>query len=89
MRYGAEPGQSHPPPAGRETARSALTPVAAAPRAQLKQFEQYCATLYTSPDAAERSAAEAALVQLSSTPEYLPQCQFVLDHSKYAYAQSK
>ena len=26
-------------------------------------------------------------MQLSSTPEYLPQCQFVLDHSKYAYAQ--
>jgi len=54
---------------------------------QLKQFETYCSTLYTSSDAAERSAAEAALVQLSASPEYIPQCQFVLDHSKYAYAQ--
>lgn len=54
---------------------------------QLKQFETYCATLYTSPDAADRSAAEAALVQLSASPEYIPQCQYVLDHSKYAYAQ--
>ena len=49
---------------------------------QLKQFETYCATLYTSPDSGERSAAEAALVQLSASPEYIPQCQFVLDHSK-------
>ena len=54
---------------------------------QLQQFEAYCEKLYTSPDANERSAAEAALVQLSSSSEYIPQCQFVLDHSKLAYAQ--
>ena len=54
---------------------------------QLQQFEAYCEKLYTSPDANERAAAEAALVQLSSSSEYIPQCQFVLDHSKLAYAQ--
>ena len=46
---------------------------------QLQQFEAYCEKLYTSPDANERAAAEAALVQLSSSSEYIPQCQFVLD----------
>ena len=30
---------------------------------QLQQFESYCEKLYTSPDANERAAAEAALVQ--------------------------
>ena len=54
---------------------------------QLQQFEAYCEKLYTSPDANERAAAEVALVQLSSSSEYIPQCQFVLDHSKLAYAQ--
>mmetsp|Transcript_7505 Transcript_7505/g.12746 ORF Transcript_7505/g.12746 Transcript_7505/m.12746 type:complete len:1077 (-) Transcript_7505:234-3464(-) len=54
---------------------------------QLAQFEAYCTQLYTSPNPAERSSAEAALVQLSTAPEYIPQCQFVLDHSKLAYAQ--
>ena len=54
---------------------------------QLQQFEAYCEKLYTSPDANERAAAEAALEQLSSSSEYIPQCQFVLDHSKLAYAQ--
>ena len=54
---------------------------------QLQQFEAYCEKLYTSPDANERAAAEAALVQLSSSSEYIPQCQFVLDHSKLPYAQ--
>lgn len=49
---------------------------------QLALFEQHCEKLYMSPDANERQASEAALVQLSSSVEYIPQCQFVLDNSK-------
>jgi len=55
--------------------------------AQLAQFEAYCAQLYTSADPSERNNAELALVQLSTAPEYIPQCQYVLDNSKQAYAQ--
>ena len=55
--------------------------------AELRTFEQYCETLYNSPSAEERSKAEAALVQLSTTPEYIPQCQFVLSSSQLPYAQ--
>jgi hypothetical protein len=38
---------------------------------QLQQFESYCEKLYTSPDANERAAAEAALVQ-----QHGQQCAF-------------
>ena len=48
---------------------------------ELQTFEAYCETLYNSPHAEERAKAEAALVQLSTTPEYIPRCQFVLSNS--------
>ena len=55
---------------------------------QLAQFEQHCERLYTSPDANERATSEAALVQLSSSIEYIPQCQFVLDNSSLPCARA-
>ena len=55
--------------------------------AELRTFEAFCDTLYTSPNAEERNKAEAALVQLSTTPEYIPRCQFVLSNSQMPYAQ--
>ena len=48
---------------------------------ELATFEAYCTTLYSSPNAEERGKAEAALVQLSTAPEYIPRCQFVLQNS--------
>jgi len=53
----------------------------------LQAFESYCTQLYTSSDPNTRRVAEEALVQLSTAPEYIPQCQFVLDNSKLPYAQ--
>ena len=54
---------------------------------ELRTFEQYCETLYNSPSAEERAKAEAALMQLSTAPEYIPRCQFVLSNSQLPYAQ--
>ena len=56
-------------------------------KVELQTFEAYCEALYNSPHAEERAKAEAALVQLSTTPEYIPRCQFVLSHSALPYAQ--
>ena len=53
----------------------------------LGQFEACCEQLYTSPDPQARKTAEVALVQLSTTPACIPQCQFVLDNSAQPYAQ--
>ena len=58
-----------------------------AEQAELQTFEAYCEALYNSPSADERAKAEAALVQLSTTPEYIPKCKFVLDHTQLPYAQ--
>lgn len=55
--------------------------------AELSQFESYCTTLYTSPSAEDRQKAEHALVGLSTTPDYIPHCQYVLSNSKLPYAQ--
>ena len=54
---------------------------------ELATFERFCEQLYTSPDAEERAKAEAALVQLSTAVQYIPQCQFVLTNSQLPYAQ--
>ena len=54
---------------------------------ELAIFEGFCETLYNSPHAEERAKAEHALVQLSTTPEYIPKCQFVLSNSTVPYAQ--
>lgn len=54
---------------------------------ELATFEGYCHMLYNSPSAEERTKAEAALVQLASNPEHIPQCQFVLTSSTMPQAQ--
>ena len=45
------------------SARVGLASAGMLQEGQLQQFESYCEKLYTSPDANERAAAEAALVQ--------------------------
>ena len=45
------------------SARFGLASAGMLQEGQLQQFESYCEKLYTSPDANERAAAEAALVQ--------------------------
>ena len=69
-------------PAGDGT--HSLAPMASA---ELLTFESYCETLYSSPSASERASAESALVQLSTAPEYIPRCQYVLSASQLPYAQ--
>ncbi|KAL1520643.1 hypothetical protein AB1Y20_022216 [Prymnesium parvum] len=58
-----------------------------APSSELQTFEEHCQTLYTASDPNRRAAAEAALMQLSTSPAYIPQCQYVLDHSALSQAQ--
>lgn len=54
---------------------------------ELHTFEHYCETLYNSASANERAEAEAALMQLSTSPDCIPRCQFVLSKSQLPYAQ--
>jgi Importin-beta N-terminal domain len=56
-----------------------MTPV------QLQQLEGLTEKAYTSPSHAERTQAEEAL-KVFATPEYLPQCRFILDNSHSDYA---
>ena len=63
------------------SARLGLASAGMLQEGQLQQFESYCEKLYTSPDANERAAAEAALVQqhAQSAPlegPYLAPCAF-------------
>eukprot|EP00026_Physarum_polycephalum_P001451 Phypoly_transcript_01453.p1 GENE.Phypoly_transcript_01453~~Phypoly_transcript_01453.p1 ORF type:complete len:1056 (-),score=108.05 Phypoly_transcript_01453:168-3335(-) len=53
--------------------------------AQLQQLESLTEKAYTAQTQAERAHAEEAL-KIFSTPEYLPQCRFVLDNSHSDYA---
>jgi exportin-7 len=61
---------------------------------QLAQVEALCETLYTgAPSTSEdgqpipRSEAQARLLSLQSSSEYIPQCQYILDHSSNMYAR--
>jgi hypothetical protein len=42
--------------------------------------------LYTTSDPAQRESAEAALRGFSSSSEFIPQCQLVLEHSSSPYS---
>eukprot|EP00937_MAST-01D_sp_MAST-1D-sp2_P003680 g3680.t1 len=53
---------------------------------QLKQFESLCTAIYTSPHQAERTEAQAAVLCLQSSAEYIPQCQYILNSSKSPFA---
>jgi len=61
---------------------------------QLAQVESLCETLYTGAASASESGepinrqeAQARLLSLQSSAEYIPQCQYILDHSNSHYAR--
>ena len=54
---------------------------------QLAQVESLCQALYAGTSTTLRTEAQKQLLQLTTTAEYIPQCQFILDNSTQAYAQ--
>ncbi|CAL9167346.1 unnamed protein product [Musa hybrid cultivar] len=52
----------------------------------LAQLETLCETLYTSQNSAERAHAEITLKCFSLNPDYIPQCQYILDNASTPYA---
>jgi exportin-7 len=61
---------------------------------QLAQVEALCETLYTGATATSetgekinRADAQARLLSLQKSAEYIPQCQYILDHSNSQYAR--
>ena len=60
---------------------------------QLAQVEALCETLYTGAPASEdgkpitRQDAQTRLLSLQSSADYIPQCQYILDHSNSQYAR--
>lgn len=55
--------------------------------ARLRAFEEHCHILFSSPSANLREAAQNALMQLNTSLDYIPQCQYVLTQSSMAQAQ--
>ncbi|TYZ58875.1 hypothetical protein PybrP1_005973, partial [[Pythium] brassicae (nom. inval.)] len=53
---------------------------------QLRNLETLCKVLYESAVEAERARAQQSVLVLQSSAEYIPQCQYVLDHSASPYA---
>lgn len=53
---------------------------------QLQQLESLCEVLYNSGNEQQRQEAQAQLLSLQSSAEYIPQCQHILDHSQSPYA---
>ncbi|CAN0236331.1 unnamed protein product [Discosporangium mesarthrocarpum] len=53
---------------------------------QLAQVETLCEALYNSADEGARNHAQNQLLSLQSSAEYIPQCQYILDHSENSYA---
>lgn len=61
---------------------------------QLSQVEALCETLYTGApctgdngETIDRNAAQSRLLSLQSSADYIPQCQYILDHSQSQYAR--
>mmetsp|Transcript_22610 Transcript_22610/g.49084 ORF Transcript_22610/g.49084 Transcript_22610/m.49084 type:complete len:1118 (-) Transcript_22610:1693-5046(-) len=61
---------------------------------QLSQVESLCETLYTgaastseSGEPITRAEAQSRLLSLQSSADYIPQCQYILDHSSSHYAR--
>jgi exportin-7 len=52
----------------------------------LQQLELLCDALYNSSSESERQQAQQQLLSLQSSAEYIPQCQYILDHSHSSYA---
>jgi exportin-7 len=61
--------------------------------AQLVQVEALCETLYTGVpsniegELVSRPAAQQRLLSLQSSADFIPQCQYILDHSNSQYAR--
>lgn len=55
--------------------------------AQLSQIESLCEALYNGTSHEARAEAQSQLLQLQSSAEFIPQCQFILDNSTQPYAQ--
>lgn len=53
---------------------------------QLQSLEALCKVLYESANESERAHAQQSVLILQSSAEYIPQCQYVLDHSSSPYA---
>eukprot|EP01031_Cornospumella_fuschlensis_P029111 gene29111-35131_t len=55
-------------------------------QSQLQQVEKLCEALYAGTNSAQRQEAQQQLLTLQSSVDFIPQCQFILDHSNQAYA---
>ncbi|TMW66006.1 hypothetical protein Poli38472_003771 [Pythium oligandrum] len=53
---------------------------------QLQNLEVLCKAIYESVNESERTHAQQSVLILQSSAEYIPQCQYVLDHSASPYA---
>jgi exportin-7 len=53
---------------------------------QLAQVESLAAQLYTGSNETQRNEAQQQLLVLQTSIDYIPQCQYILDHSKLMYA---
>lgn len=54
---------------------------------QLAAVEAFCDALYSGSDAARRAEAQSQLLTLQTSADFMPQCQYILDHSLHPYAQ--
>eukprot|EP00605_Chrysophyceae_sp_TOSAG23-4_P002609 GSChrysophyteH1.ASY1.ANO1.2881.1 assembled CDS len=54
---------------------------------QLAQIEHLCHIMYGGTEPANMKDAQMQLLQLQSSAEFIPQCQFILDNTKLHYAQ--
>jgi hypothetical protein len=86
------PNRNNPPlevpsqKAKRPTRRASAVPSRAMDANQLRELETLCRLLYESGNDSERAHAQQAVLILQSSAEYIPQCQYVLDHSSSPYA---
>lgn len=52
----------------------------------LQQLESLCEVMYNSGNEQDRQDAQQRLLSLSSSVDYIPQCQYILDNSNSSYA---
>jgi exportin-7 len=54
---------------------------------QLAEVERLCNIIYAATEPAAMKDAQMQVLQLQSSAEFVPQCQFILDNTKLHYAQ--
>lgn len=54
---------------------------------KISQVEALCLALYQGHNENQRNEAQQQLLTLQTSADFIPQCQFILDHSKQPYAQ--